>query len=728
MAICRGWTPRPGAGWGDPPVTASGAPPQPQVTVVVPTRDTPAPMLRRALESVLGQVGAGLALVVVDDGGREPFSGLDRLLDDPRIDWLALPGSLGPAAARNRGAARAGTPWLAFLDADDWWAPDKLARQLARLEAEPDARWAYCGIWEHADAERGIPIRPGPEGAILEDVLRAQCITGSASAVMVASDLFREVGGFAEGLELAEDWDLWIRLAERAPVVAVPELLVHLSAFAFGSRSAELERAERRRLAVLDRHRDAYRRRDLEARMRRRLWQVGVRRALMKRRPTRALALLARPVGGLPPVGLALQTLVCLLWPDALRRMRLRWLRRVPPDEASGAQRRLRLFLPWRDDLRHPNKVRDNHIAALAARHELVLAVRADAVIGDHVGGDGLQILRVPGARSGIGRLVYLLGILRAWRRTARQAPFDAVVALIGEEPGGLLLHWLHPGAALVLDIYDLPAARVNDGTLLRRPGAALYAALVRRALHAADGVVATIDVAALADQPLDPARLRQVDGGVDVEAFATPDAGADDRVAGLRPPGGAALMVYAGAIHPSRGSLRMLALLQALRARGRDLALLVVGPDVDGSAAQLRAAVAAAGLQDRVCVSAERPAADVPAILAMADVALSLLDDRAQYRHSFPVKLAEYMAAGVPTLATDLPGTRARIGDPPAALLCAPDDLAAMADAVECLLDDAARRAALVERGRSRARELDWSLGRRAFSDAVSTLVESRA
>jgi len=100
------------------------------VTVVVPTRDRRA-LLERSLGTVLDQTGVDLAVLVVDDGSNDDTAEWAARVDDSRVSAVSHATPLGVAAARNTGIERAATPWIAFLDDDDLWAPTKLAEQLA---------------------------------------------------------------------------------------------------------------------------------------------------------------------------------------------------------------------------------------------------------------------------------------------------------------------------------------------------------------------------------------------------------------------------------------------------------------------------------------------------------------------------------------------------------------------------------------------------------------------
>jgi glycosyltransferase involved in cell wall biosynthesis len=136
--------------------------------------------------------------------------------------------AMGESVARNRGISEAGRAWVAFLDDDDLWAPDKLASQLDALRTTGRA-WAYGGevvVDEDLVVLSGSPP-PSPE-QVASALVRYNAVPGSASNVVVASELLARVGGFDPGLRRTPDWDMWLRLSREGlpavvdrPIVAI---------------------------------------------------------------------------------------------------------------------------------------------------------------------------------------------------------------------------------------------------------------------------------------------------------------------------------------------------------------------------------------------------------------------------------------------------------------------------------------------------------------------------
>ncbi len=195
------------------------------MTVVIPTRDRLG-FVTEAVASVLDQTFPDLELVVVDDGSRDGTAGhLVSRFQDPRLK-VVIQENRGVSAARNRGVREGRGRWVAFLDSDDRWLPGKLARQLAALDGHPDHPAAYTGeIW-YRNGRWANPraAHAKHSGRIFRRCLPL-CII-SPSSVVLRRDVFDALGGFDESLPACEDYDLWLRLAARHPVLLVPERLI----------------------------------------------------------------------------------------------------------------------------------------------------------------------------------------------------------------------------------------------------------------------------------------------------------------------------------------------------------------------------------------------------------------------------------------------------------------------------------------------------------------------
>jgi len=195
------------------------------VSVVIPTRNR-AGLLARTLGTVLAQRLTELEVVVVDDASTDETPALLGAVGDDRLRVIRHPGRRGVAAARNTGIDAAAGRWVAFLDDDDLWAPDKLARQVDALVAQPGARWALDGAVVVDSELRVLWNQPPPSVPDLTiALLTANVVPGGASGVVAERGLVVDAGGFDPSLALLADWDLWTRLALRAPAVSIRQSL-----------------------------------------------------------------------------------------------------------------------------------------------------------------------------------------------------------------------------------------------------------------------------------------------------------------------------------------------------------------------------------------------------------------------------------------------------------------------------------------------------------------------
>jgi glycosyltransferase involved in cell wall biosynthesis len=193
-----------------------------EVSVVIATRDRPA-FLRQAVASALRQVDVDLEVIVVDDASTKPEATHALSFEDPRVRVHVRRRSGGAGPARDEAVGLARGDWVAFLDDDDLFAPTRLR---AQLDGAGSAGFAFCGQVLVDPARAAVGTLPAPAASDLAERLRARSAIGGPSAVMVRTELLREVGGFGAGYYALGDWDLWLRLAAHAQAAATAELLV----------------------------------------------------------------------------------------------------------------------------------------------------------------------------------------------------------------------------------------------------------------------------------------------------------------------------------------------------------------------------------------------------------------------------------------------------------------------------------------------------------------------
>lgn len=227
----------------------------PKVSVIIPAYNAAA-YVCRAVDSVLAQTFPDVELIVVDDGSADATPAVlagygDRLR-------LFVQTNRGPATARNRGLREAAGELVAFLDADDWWEPEKLATQVALLEEHPDL--GFCSTATRVVDASGQTVGSWPcqpEAGPMPDILfhHGTAISGSTSGVLARRELVLAVGGFDENLRGFEDPDLWIRLAARTGYACIPSILTVVVRTP-GSVSGHLPNMRRATLASFRKNRD----------------------------------------------------------------------------------------------------------------------------------------------------------------------------------------------------------------------------------------------------------------------------------------------------------------------------------------------------------------------------------------------------------------------------------------------------------------------------------------
>jgi glycosyltransferase involved in cell wall biosynthesis len=223
----------------------------PSVTVIIPTFNRVG-LLREAVGSVLGQTFDDWELIVVDDGSTDGTPRYLADVRDSRIRVLSLAHSGSAAKTRNRGAERANGAWLAFLDSDDRWLPDKLRVQVAGLRARPACGWSStCVGYIDADgqlAERRSDVSSRARSGWILEALLTFAEAATMSSLVVSTALFQQVGGFDEAFVTAsrEDYDLVLRLAARSRIHAVAQPLTlireHTGRTTSAQRTSELHR------------------------------------------------------------------------------------------------------------------------------------------------------------------------------------------------------------------------------------------------------------------------------------------------------------------------------------------------------------------------------------------------------------------------------------------------------------------------------------------------------
>lgn len=211
----------------------------PLVSVVIPAYNR-AHLIGRAISSVLAQSHQRFEIIVVDDGSNDDLAAALAAVADRRLHCIAHPRNRGAAAARNTGVAEAIGEFVAFLDSDDTWYPEKLAYQVAAMRAQPaDVAGHVCA---YDCIKAGYSPRQIAPNWLAQPFRRAVlfgCTCGPGTTLLCRRSVFAEIGPLDEELRRLEDWDWLLRLAEKGyRLLASPRALARVEV---GSGAARLD-------------------------------------------------------------------------------------------------------------------------------------------------------------------------------------------------------------------------------------------------------------------------------------------------------------------------------------------------------------------------------------------------------------------------------------------------------------------------------------------------------
>jgi len=197
----------------------------PKVSVIIPAYNAMA-YLPEALESVLRQTFTDFEVLLIDDGSSDEIRQWAAGITEARVKLISQENQ-GVSAARNIGIAKAQGEYIAFLDADDIWEPTKLEKQVRLLESNPAVglvdTWVVLAN-EQCKATNKIWISKA-EGNVWKQLAEENLLT-CGSTPMVRRCCFETVGVFDRNLSIAEDWDMWLRIATHYSFAVVKEPLV----------------------------------------------------------------------------------------------------------------------------------------------------------------------------------------------------------------------------------------------------------------------------------------------------------------------------------------------------------------------------------------------------------------------------------------------------------------------------------------------------------------------
>ena len=194
----------------------------PNVSVIIPAYNAES-TIRSTIVSVVSQTYTNYEIIVINDGSTDRTAKIVKTIKDDRIKLFNYQNG-GLPTARNRGMRQATGEYIAFLDADDLWTEDKLEKQLAMLEANPEAGVAYsrtsCIDWQGNLLYNCDPI--SFTGNVFEKLLLTNFLQNGSNP-LIRKVAVEAVGEFDPSLKSCEDWDYYLRLAARYPFAIVPE-------------------------------------------------------------------------------------------------------------------------------------------------------------------------------------------------------------------------------------------------------------------------------------------------------------------------------------------------------------------------------------------------------------------------------------------------------------------------------------------------------------------------
>jgi hypothetical protein len=201
----------------------------PLVSVVIPAYNAAA-YLQKAIESVLQQSYQNIELIIVDDGSTDATWEIAARYQNSHIKLVQKQNG-GLSSARNAGIRESTGDYIAYLDADDFWAPEKILRQLEIMQLHPEIGFTSTATKVESPEGDCLNIWPCPvETDSFLELLFSQngSVAGSGSSVMVRRELQLAAGFFDEALKSLEDIDMWMRLASLGRYACVPEVLTTL--------------------------------------------------------------------------------------------------------------------------------------------------------------------------------------------------------------------------------------------------------------------------------------------------------------------------------------------------------------------------------------------------------------------------------------------------------------------------------------------------------------------
>lgn len=201
------------------------------VTAIITTYKRPAEIVKRAAESVLNQTHKDLELIIVDDSPSdyELRADVRKMAEDlgERVRYIPHEKNMGACAARNTGLQNAKGEFVAYLDDDDEWLPEKIEKQLDIMRKNNNVALVYCGRYTYWQEQKKLVNQKVCflRGYVFDELFVKNFI-GSTSFPLIRKSVIEKLGGFDVKLPAAQDYEMWLRMAKENEVDYVKEPLV----------------------------------------------------------------------------------------------------------------------------------------------------------------------------------------------------------------------------------------------------------------------------------------------------------------------------------------------------------------------------------------------------------------------------------------------------------------------------------------------------------------------
>lgn len=227
----------------------------PKVSVIIPTYNR-SNFLERAIYSVSNQSYDDFELIVVDDASTDDTKKILKNIQDPSFSYFRHETNQGGAAARNTGIKHSSGKYIAFLDDDDFWLPEKLEKQVEKLELnDKDFIGVYCGFIRIDTRNGKQEIIKGSKRyeenklTLIRDLFTLDLELGGSSTLLIKHRYLNEIGGFDESFPRHQDWEFLLRLLKLGKLGTVEKPLV----LKFRSSSPKARDVEKAKLKFLSR-------------------------------------------------------------------------------------------------------------------------------------------------------------------------------------------------------------------------------------------------------------------------------------------------------------------------------------------------------------------------------------------------------------------------------------------------------------------------------------------